>query len=232
MKKIVFFLRIFDNEDYMNDFLNGKIYMNRLSYFRKIEESSESNRADEKEGLCAFWQPESGVFKVNGHTLTDFAAPIEMRLNHSDNLHVFCLFAGATNASNLSDQSKLSEIKNDLSVSKECAELGDYYVLIHNTLAFIKRMVKAIKTRNFLGSTGLVNYYDPNSFSGEFYNRPAFNKQDNYKHQKEYRFAVDTQVVGDDALVLDIGDIRDIASISDTWDVKIDLKFSNMRKSV
>ncbi len=228
MKKIAFFLRIFDNENYMNDFLNGKIYMNRLSYFRKIEENSESNRADEKEGLSAFWQPEAGVFKINGHTLTDFAAPIEMRFNHSDNLHVFCLFAGATSASNLSDESKLSEIKNDFSVSKECAELGDYYVLIHNSPVFIKRMVKAIRAHNFLGSTGLVNYYDPDSFSGEFYNRPAFNKQDNYKHQKEYRFAVDTQVVGEDALVLDIGDIRDIASISDTWDVKIDLKFSNV----
>jgi hypothetical protein len=216
----------------MNDFLDGKIYMNRLSYFRKIEEDSENNRADPKEGLSAWWQPEEVILEVNGRRLTDFAAPIEIRLNNSDNLHVFCLFAGATDASNLCDETKLAEIKSDFSVSKECAELGDYYVLVHNSAAFIERMVKAVKESNFLGNAGLVNYYDPTDFSGEFYDRAVFNKHNNYKHQKEYRFAVDTQTAGGDALVLNIGDIRDIASISSTWDIKIDLKFSVDNKSV
>lgn len=224
MRKIAFFLRIFENVRYLEDFLDGKIYINRLSYFRQLEESQEGNRADPKEGLAALWQPNDVIFEVNGHRLTDFAAPIESRTVGSDNLHVFCLFAGATNESNLTDPSKIDVIKQDLKVPEDLANLGTHTVLIYNSQAFIDRMVSAVKHNGYRGQAGMVEYYDPESFTGEFGDRAAFYKQHRYSHQKEYRFAINTGTEGTDALVIDIGSIRDIATISDSWDIQIDIK--------
>lgn len=232
MRKIAFFLRIFENEKYMEEFLNGKIFINRLSYFRQLEEDVADNRADLKEGLAALWQPEDVIVKLNGYRLTDFAAPIESRIVGSDNLHVFCLFAGATNANNLSDPNKIDVIREDLKVPEEFAKLGNHIVLIHNSQAFIERMVNAVKNKGFRGSAGMVEYYDPESFTGEFGDRAAFYKQNMYSHQKEYRFAIDTGTEGNNALVLDIGCIRDIASICDTWDVQIDISFKTESEKI
>jgi len=39
MKKTIFLLvKIFDNESYAKDFLDGKLFANSLSFFKKIEE--------------------------------------------------------------------------------------------------------------------------------------------------------------------------------------------------
>lgn len=229
MKKIIYFIKIFDNERFMNDFLDGKIYMNRLSYFRFVDDNSDNNRADQKEGLSGWWQPEQIALEVNGRKMTNFAAPIEIRSNKSDNLHVFCLFAGATNIENTVDDNKIatnktSKVKDDLSVSAECANLGRYYVLVHNTSAFIDRMVAATKKHNYKGSAGLVEYYNPIDFSGDFGDRSVFYKPNNFAHQKEYRFVIDAGTIGEDALTLNIGNIRDIANIIDSLDIKVEFQ--------
>lgn len=222
-------MRIFDDERFMNDFLDGKIYMNRLSYFRFVDDDRDNNRADQKEGLSGWWQPEQIVLEVNGRKITNFASPIEMRSNKNDNLHIFCLFSGTTNIENTVDDNKIainkiSNVKDDLSVSVECENLGGYYVLVHDTPTFINRMVAATKKHNYRGSAGLVEYYNPIDFSGDFGDRSVFYKPSNFAHQKEYRFVIDTGTTGEDALTLNIGNIRDIATIIDSWDIKVEFQ--------
>ncbi|NRB26008.1 hypothetical protein [Shewanella sp.] len=235
MKRIGFFLKIFENEKYMNDFLDGKIYMNRISYFRGIEGDQEDNRADSKEALCALWQTNDVVVEVNGRKITDFAAPIESVQHHSKYLHLFCLFAGAISESNfLNPHANISDIQNDLSVPEKCAVLGEHYVVIHNAQKFIDRMVETVKKKGYGNNAqaGMVEYYDFETFTGEFGNRSAFFKRDQFLHQKEYRFVIDTETEGTEPLVLDIGDIRDIASVSDTWNVKVNIQTQQSEKIV
>lgn len=225
--KIIFFIKTFEKKEYMLDFLNGKLYLNKLSYFKKMEEQFENNRADEKEGLCAIFQAKNTKLEINGYQLKDIVGTVEMRNPLIDNIHVLCLFAGTTNENNIIEKNKfkknkLDELAKDLSISDDFKNLGKYCVLIHNTSKFIDRVVKTVKKLNCYAKAGLVNYYDNNSFNGSFQNLDAaFNKRDEYKHQKEYRFAIDTNNTVKEALVLNIGSIEDIATQIDLADLKI-----------
>ncbi|WP_375724586.1 hypothetical protein LXN10_03695 [Arcobacter sp. KX21116] len=225
--KIIFFVKTFEKKEYMLDFLNGKLYLNKLSYFKKIEEELENNRADEKEGLCAVFQAKNTKFEINGYQLKDIVGPIEMKDPLIDNIHILCLFAGSTNEDNIIEgnkfkRNKLDEIAKDLNISDNFKNLGKYCVLIHNTSKFIDRVVKTVKKLNYYAKAGLVKYYDYNSFNGSFQNLDAaFNKRNQYNHQKEYRFAIDTNNTVKEALVLDIGNIEDIATQIDLTDLKI-----------
>ena len=49
-KRMIFFLmKIFEKEEYANDFLKGKMFANPLSYFKEMED--EDGRGDEYEGI-------------------------------------------------------------------------------------------------------------------------------------------------------------------------------------
>ncbi|MCF7484204.1 hypothetical protein L3V31_21150 [Vibrio sp. J1-1] len=222
-KKIGFFLRVFDNSRYKEDFLDGKIFMNRLSYFRHIEGDSEGNRADEHEGVNSWWQPNDVTLNLNGHCFSDLVAPIRMRLQHNDNYNVFCLFAATTDKVNLVDHIDFEEIANDFRVPSSVGNLGDQFVLVHNPREFINRIVEAVKSQDFVeGKAGLVTYYDPDTFSGDFRGIDAvFVKQNNFSHQSEYRFVIDTGHLGNEPLILNIGPIRDIATPVDSWDIQV-----------
>ncbi|MDC0932703.1 hypothetical protein OAR97_02540 [Arcobacteraceae bacterium] len=127
----------------MIDFLNGKLYLNKLYYFRKLEEKSQNNRADEKEALSLICQADDVKLEFNGYQLKDLVGQVEMRNPSMDNKHVLCLFAGATNESNVIEdnifkKNKLDQIMEDFSISEEFKNLGKYCVLIHNTPEFME----------------------------------------------------------------------------------------------
>jgi hypothetical protein len=235
MRRIAFFLKVFERESFMEDFLNGKIYMNRLSYFIKPEKAEEDNRADHREALCSIWQPNEVTIDINGYKLTELAGPIESRYENSKYLHAFCLFTGAIAEQNfLNPHGNIPEINEGLRVPESCGKLGEYYVVIHNTENFIERIVQAVKQEGYgkQAQAGMVEYYDPETFSGDFGRRFALYKTQNFSHQKEYRFVIDTKTIGDDPLIVNIGDIRDIASISETWDVNIEINTNSSTKIV
>ena len=77
----------------------------------------------------------------------------------------------------------------------------------------MKRIETAAEQKGYRLSRGLVKYYDPDKFHGSFSDREAvFRKRIEYAYQQEYRFLIDTLVIGDWPVVLKIGDIRDITS--------------------
>ena len=57
-----------------------------------------------------------------------------------------------------------------------------------------------------------VDYYDPGSYHGAMsLTEAVFRKQDRYRYQNEFRFVIRTQRAGAEPVILEIGDIRDIA---------------------
>ena len=58
---------------------------------------------------------------------------------------------------------------------------------------------------------GLVRYYDPESFHGNFSDvESIFRKQERHSYQREFRFVIDNSPVSAAPLILEIGDISDI----------------------
>jgi hypothetical protein len=89
----------------------------------------------------------------------------------------------------------------------------------------VNRVYNAAKDQEIYMEANLIEYYDPDVFSGKFDEDEAiFNKRIEYSHQKEYRFAFYPREVTNDAMDLQIGSIRDIALKIDPNEINSTMK--------
>ena len=219
-KVILFFVKFFSQKKYVCSFMEGRVHAKRLSYFKGIESSDDSGRADKHEGVIGWFQPGYGRLTLNGMDFTsDLAGPIEIQRSHLDFKNVFCVYAahsGDIDMGNL-DHDNIEALRKQLRLSENCQNLGRYAVVIKNIPEFLKRIKSAAEKKGYRISGRLVKYYDPASFHGSFSDREAvFRKQNEYMYQQEYRFVIDTLAVGDWPIDLEIGDLRDISSCFET----------------
>ncbi len=59
-------VKFLTEEVHLRDLLDGKIYANRLSWFRRIEESDDSGRGDKYEGIVGWFQSGRGILTLDG----------------------------------------------------------------------------------------------------------------------------------------------------------------------
>ena len=211
---IFFFVKVFEKEDYLNDFLDGKLFMNTLAYFKNMEEKEVSNRGDKHEAVIGWYQPNKITVKVNDLEIKDLAGPLSIQMDHHENLNVFCLYAAHSGEFDCVTEETLPLLKEQLKISEECSKLGGFSVMVTNASKFIARVRDAAEKMGFPGSGGLVEYYDPATFNGEFSDSEAvFRKRKEFSHQSEYRIALKAGNEFPSSIILDIGSIRDIARI-------------------
>lgn len=215
MSKTVFFLvKIFDEKKHALDFMQGKMFVNRLSYFRRLDEDQKANRGDKHEGVVSWVQPENANLTINGRLITDLAGPISIQMNWHDHLNVYCMYAGHSGEFESITKENLSDFKKHLEMPEDCLKLGKYAVVVTQYTTFINRVSDAVRSNNYGINAQLVEYYDPDTFTGSFSEFDAvFKKRNEFSHQKEFRFAFDTGVSGNDPLILDIGNISDITTL-------------------
>jgi hypothetical protein len=92
--------------------------------------------------------------------------------------------------------------------------MGPFVVLVRQPQVFIERFIVAVK-RNCLGlQCGLVNYFDPATFSGSA-ERPAFIKKREFDWQREYSFALDRKTSAAEPYTFDIGSLADLCTLVD-----------------
>lgn len=219
-KTIFFFVKIFSNKNHAEDFLNGVLYSNRLSFFRKFEEDEQANRGDKHEAVIGWYQPKKITVVINGQKIKDLAAPISLQMIQHNDLNIFCIYGAHSGPFKEVKDEKILELKEYLKISPDCLALGEYAVVVTQAKSFIDRVIKSVKNKGFGLKAGLVEYYDSDVFSGSFSEDDAmFRKRKEFEHQREYRFSFDTGSSGDDPLKLQVGDIRDIAVLCSTSEV-------------
>ena len=224
MSTIYFFVKVFDNKAYANDFINGKIFANKLSFFRKYEEEESGNRGDKHEGVVGWHQPEKVILKINGKVISGLSAPISVQMNWHDHLNIFCVYTAYGRRLDELTHENIEAFKKQLKISSDCQKLGKYAVVIIDPKSFVDRISLAIKENNYGLTAGLVEYYDPNLFHGNFTEEKSiFKKRIEFKHQKEYRFAINTGCEIDAPIVLDVGSINDIATLCDVSAINSEL---------
>ena len=238
-KVILFFVKFFSERKYARYFMEGKVHAKRLSYFKDIEGNDDSGRADRHEGVIGWFQPGHGRLTINQLDMTsDLAGPIEMQREWLNYRNVFCVYAahsGDIDLNNL-DSDNIEALRRQLQLSENCQKLGRFAVVIRSIPEFLRRIESAAEIKGYRISRGFVEYYDPGSFHGSFSDWEAiFRKQDKYMYQQEYRFVIDTLVVGDWPIDLEIGSIRDISLCFETskfnqellgGEIKVHLDFS------
>ena len=223
---IFFFTKFFDEEMYANDFICGKLFANRLSYFRRLEEYEYANRGDRYEGVINWLNPAQCQLVIDGRDITAaLAGPVELHLNWHDNFNVFCVYAGHSGDFKKLTSDNIDGFKKFLKIPEDCLKFGNYAVVVTDASEFLNRVKTAITTNGYRLRSGLVKYYNAETFHGHFDGIDAiFRKRDEYQHQREYRFAIDTFIMGTDPIILDIGDISDITIRCNAADINKTLK--------
>lgn len=228
-------IKVFSNPKYREDFLDGKLYMNPINYFRSFEDEFDSNIADENEAIFAWIHPEEIqlTFKVNGEDSftikgSDIAAPLQIRSYAHENMNVFCMtllhsdgidFYGKLTEE---DSNRLTEL---LTLPSESERLGDYAIVITNADRFISQAYRAfmeLRENGFNASFNAapVTYYDVNkTLSLKNIDEAVFHKQSKFAHQKEYRICIDRLSKTAEPFILDIGSVRDYVHTCSTNEV-------------
>ncbi|MBJ8972722.1 hypothetical protein [Citrobacter braakii] len=223
---IGFFVRIFSEEKYRDDFIKGNLYMNTIKYFREYEDIHSGNVGDKHEALSAWLQP-ANIRMIIKHPKGDIvipgseiAAPIALRRNRFDSINVFCLTVLHSHGITLDDyvsEEDFEKLKAYFTLPDDVCNLGRYAAVIPNTGLFLERVRAAAQALvDAEEAIGLVcqqvTYYDiKDSLSLEDENDAIFHKQKNYEHQREFRIAFDRGSEVAEPFTLKIGDISDIA---------------------
>lgn len=220
----MFLVKFLTKEERVKELISGKIYMKRLSFFKRMEEDQVSNRADRHEGVSGWFQPGRIHATINGMDISsDLAGPIEIQMDWLNDLNIFCMYAAHTGGLDLNTVStgNIEILRRQLKIPVEyCQKLGENAVIVKDCPKFIDRIKMTAKSKGYGVAAGLVKYYDPRTYHGEFAGlEAAFWKRDEFKHQQECRIAINTFVPGEDAISLDIGDISDITMRLKTVDI-------------
>ena len=223
--------KFFQEEKYANDFVEGKLFANRLSYFKELE--GDEKRGDEDEGAIVF---PLGNFTLDLRVVnedigeeTDFptiggsdvvTSPV-MRPNWFNDINLFCMYAlhdGGLQGNSVGDT---RDLEGCLKISEHCMEFGEYAVVVTDYKEFVNRVYKTAVEAEYELRGQLVSYYYHEKGTPPIDSEieTIFAKRKEYEYQSEYRFAIKTGTVGDYPIILDIGKLDDITATFRTSDL-------------
>lgn len=207
----------FQDNDKIEKFQKGTMYMKSLEYYRKRErETGDTTVGDAFEAMLhvpdgKLIVPEAGEEIELG---VDNLIPTTV-----SNSFVFCMFG----IENSTKAFKFCEAQK-----KELRSFGDTALLITDRNEFVRRVNAAVEKQKLTCHCGFVTYYDETVNHINLYidlmrgmHNIAFWKRKMYKGQQEYRFLFENVPVeaGKDYYELDIGSIKDISVVLPTTDV-------------
>jgi hypothetical protein len=226
-KKIWYFIKFFKEEVHADQFIRGTLYLNRLSFFRSIEEDDNctDGRQDKTEALAIWLQPHDLVIEVKmpgvGEakiTKDDLAGPVSISYDHHDNFHIYCLYAvqttgfGSIGGKLELTESEAAELQKQVAIDERCFKFWPFAVIVPAD-RFLSHVREPLQGTGHRVRGKLVEYYDDETFHGEITaDEIPFKKQKRFSFQKEFRICVDTNTAGTDPLLIDIGEISHFSS--------------------
>lgn len=229
MPTIYAFVKIFEQEQYANDFASGKLFMNTLRYFKEYRDTAGELRGDPYEGLAAWYQPKKITLQIGDHEVkaSDIAHPIAIHDQELLDKNAFCIYSLNSGDHKSISKETIDEFKRSIELHESCFGLGNFCVVILNAQEFIDRILSSIKINNISGKLGLVEYFKEHEYHGDFpAEKYGFHKRSFFSHQREYRLLVDTHCSLSGPHTLNIGDLSDIALITTPEDFKKQLQIS------
>jgi hypothetical protein len=226
-KSIWYLIKFFKEKDHADYFRKGNLYLNRLSYFKKEEESTEDIRSDSNEALSHYWQPEDLIIELNlpgigktKLTKSDLAGPVTVGFESFDHLHIFCMYAVHTDGFDVTDEiinyskEDAEKLKNQLKIDERCFNFGSYAVVVP-AVPFIEIVKRSLEVAKQTSRLQLVNYINGTTYHGAIKRETSpFTKLNKFSYQNEYRICINSGTFGDDHLIISIGDIQDISALT------------------
>jgi len=220
MSIIYAFVKIFNKMEYAESFLRGKLYLNTLRYYKNYCDEVGESRGDLYEGAVAIFQPNLigevriGSIEIKG---SDISSPIVISDNEELSKHAFCIYSLNSSGMDQISRESLDDFKEMIQIHHSNYGLGNICVVITRAQQFIDRCKQALQKMNFEATLAPVNYYNDSSIHGKIPgSHHGYQKRVKFIKQREYRILLKANPATNDSLTLDIGDISDIALISET----------------
>src|SRR5262245_4101784 len=120
MPMILFYVKFFEKLQYAEDFLAGRLWMNDLGFFKRLEDAS--GRADRFEAPSSWYQPEQVEMRFGDLCIpsADLAGPVSIQFNSHDNTNLFCLYAGTSGPFDTISDENIEAIRDSLPVPARC----------------------------------------------------------------------------------------------------------------
>ena len=218
------FVKFFTKEIHADQFIKGSLYLNRLSYYKALEDACDDGRPDRHEGVGIWWQPDNLIIKMKVHgfdettiTKADLAAPVSISFEHHANLHILCLYAVHTVSRHnidlgMSLAENEAELQRQFRIYERCLKFGRSAVVVQ-AKPFLAQLKGALLRQEKASTQGLVEYYDDKTFNGRIPEEEIpFWKQKRFAYQQEFRVCVRIGTTGNDPLTIEIGDIGQFAA--------------------
>lgn len=214
------FVKIFEKQEYAEDFMDGRLFMNTIRHFQRYKDKSGELRGDPYEGIIAMYQPSKFTqIRVDNIVIpsNEIATPVVVHGNELLNKNAFCIYSLNSRDLDANPMMSLHEFKQTIEIHDSCYGFGPYCVVVNNAEIFISKVSNGIKQAGYAGSLCLVDYFDENSFHGVLPpERHGYQKRSFFKYQQEYRVLIDTRRAEPKELILDVGSLRDITSLVST----------------
>jgi hypothetical protein len=240
-KKLYCLIKTYETKEHADAFLNtGEMFCNTLEAFKRRE--GDSARCDKYEGSSQWFQPQDVKVRLtveneNGGVLdtivfgeSDLAGPIISQPVIFDGLNLFCMYAivieDFEESYSTEDEKKLIKQKINRSIAAQVEidsryhEFGDYAVVIYKVEQFIQAVAARARCENMRICHGLVEYFDPATFTGSFNGVEAiFRKQKVFSYQNEFRFVFNANGKIGEPIKLNVGSLNEFAFMGSLKDI-------------
>ena len=195
---IKLFLKLGSEENILDLFENGTIYMNTIEYFRKVED--EELRGDKYEGVSKVINSLPGTFKIPGIDREFNYVKVHLKESYKEVLgNIYSLYAIS---------SKGFPNPLDFKFDERNLRFGTHGVMIKDLPLFFNKIENELKKNSLKFSHGFVDYYDKEEVSKEI---TLFEKPLEFEHQKEFRFYLENDKIK--PIKIQIGSMKDYAEI-------------------
>ena len=213
-KRIFYLAKTYEEKKFADKFVNGYLHCKRLLWFKHTKNDYlDDSRVDMYEGVSQHLQPKNIQIVINNLDISrELAGPLTVQFDRFNYINLFCMHSGNSgNFTSLSNKN-IKDLESFIKFTDRCKNFGDHTVIITDVPKFIRRVETACRNKGYKFHRKLVSYYDPQHFHGTFDGIEAvFMKREEYKDEREFRFAIDTGIMSTDPIDLYIGDIKDIS---------------------
>ena len=206
-------------KEFVDDLLDGKLYMNNLKYFVDLEKNTgQRGVGDIREAsLVNIRKHELFIQYDSGEEIKIDLKPAPGIVYNKEALFhpVFCAVGKIFSLEYKDNNKYVGNISLPEETLKDFIsnEAGEYKaVVIFNYIDFLER----INNKKIPAKTGFIKYRDmkfPNIIDGKLCSDDTYTKDLRFRNQSEYR--IELFIHSEEAYVLDIGDIRKLSFVMD-----------------
>lgn len=214
----LFLTRVFEEKEHAEQFLRGQVRAGTLLSYQKTEDGS---RSDPMEGILDSAQIEGMEVTLsapNGYTHTlshESGERMKYPLPWANRFNVLCTTASYVDTEWIVPDEHYDKVLDRyVRIPEAVMKLGGFVVFIHEPNEFVERVGTAADRSGVPMHCGFVEYgRRPMPSLGLRDVGLIFRKREQYKYDREFRFSFESPQRVERPLVLDVGDLSDIAKL-------------------